>query len=203
MPELVYEKFNDLLGPFGEVVLAGGCVRDYLMGRPPKDFDVFVLNNHWDEEVKADVLDVLAHLDKVTVPEWHVSEPYLVTTVMWQGAMVQVMLNPAETMRDLIETFDWNVCLFGYDSNGVHAGMRVTDIAEGKYLELQTVTYPLSTLRRGFRFSERFLMRLHKQDIVELCARVLTKMKRGEETGMFGAEPGEAFQDIARQRLVR
>lgn len=39
----VWDEFNKRLSQFGQVVLAGGSVRDHLLGRAAKDFDVFVL----------------------------------------------------------------------------------------------------------------------------------------------------------------
>lgn len=39
----VWSEVTELLHPFGDVVIAGGSVRDFLMGRDPKDYDIFVL----------------------------------------------------------------------------------------------------------------------------------------------------------------
>jgi tRNA nucleotidyltransferase/poly(A) polymerase len=41
----VHSHFEPALREFGQVVIAGGAVRDHLLGRQAKDFDVFVL---WD-----------------------------------------------------------------------------------------------------------------------------------------------------------
>ncbi len=41
--ERVWEVFNALLGDFGSLVVAGGSVRDQLLGREAKDFDLFIL----------------------------------------------------------------------------------------------------------------------------------------------------------------
>jgi hypothetical protein len=169
----------DILTPklsrFGKLCVAGGAVRDELMERQPKDFDVFVLwPNEW--KFKAAKEQLTAALEGISTAQptvsWHNSEPFLVSNLVINGADVQVLANPAQSMRDLVATFDWNVCLFGYDGD-YYRGEPIENIAPAKELRLNRVTYPLSTLRRGFRFSERFKMKLRDEDIKRLCGDIL------------------------------
>lgn len=173
----VYEAFRGRLGAFGQVVVAGGSVRDHVMGRTAKDFDVFVLGPVTDDQVAA-VSGALSGLEIVTPPEFHKSEPYLVATVRLEGELVQIMCNPAADIEALLDSFDWNVSLFAFDGT-VRQREMVENIAIGRSLRLQTVTFPLSTLRRGFRFSERFGMVFERADIVRLC-RDVAKLKTQE-----------------------
>lgn len=186
MMPAVYEDMEPLLRPFGKVVMAGGAVRDHLMGRTPKDFDIFVLGASWDDKLVEKVRDLLAPFEKVSELEFHLSEPYLVQSVRHtNGHVMQIMLNPAPTVSALVDTFDWNTCLFAYDGT-VHAREDIANIAVGKELKLQTCRFPMSTLRRGFRFSERFGMELPKATIVSLCEKVVVKkaMPQGPEGNM-------------------
>lgn len=173
------------LSQFGPVVVAGGAVRDHLMGRAPKDYDIFVLGSTWDDTLVERVRTALSPFEPITTLEFHKSEPYLVTTVRHKGEMVQVMLNPAPTVSALVDTFDWNVCLFAYDGDTVTARTNIEEIGEGYELKLQACRFPLSTLRRGFRFSERFGMTLKRETVVDLCQRIVT----GPAVGSVANEP--------------
>lgn len=168
----------------GNVVVAGGAVRDFLMKRTPKDYDMFILGVPRDE-AEPEIIKAMSGFEPVKVIEGHSSEPYLVGTWRYRDSTVQVMVNPAASTGALLDTFDWNTALFAYDGD-FHQRTRIEDIAPGKDLRLQTVTFPLSTLRRGFRFSERFKMVFPRDLIVSLCEQVVEK---GGKVGATGAEP--------------
>jgi hypothetical protein len=112
-----------------------------------------------------------------------------VATVKWDGMEIQVLVNPAESMEALIGTFDWSVCLFGFDGQSWFKGEPLEHIAAGKSLRLQRVTFPLSTLRRGFRFSERFRMKLERADVLTLCKAITDKAAKDSNVGPSGNEP--------------
>lgn len=187
----VFDEFKARLSEFGHVVIAGGAVRDTLMGRSPKDYDVFVLlGRDFDlKNMREEITPKLADLSPVKPKvEWHNSEPYLVATVQWQWAEVQILANPCATPLELMETFDWNVCLFAFD--GVHHALEsIENIGEGKTLHLQKVTFPVSTLRRGFRFSERFLMQLEYPTVLQLCREIVDNADAGNDIGPEGNLP--------------
>jgi len=173
--DAVYRDFAERLNGLGTLVCAGGAVRDHLRAKPAKDYDLFLLGRTLDDDLAAKIKERLGALEELKPLEFHKSEPYLVTTVRSEGVDVQVMVNPAPTLDDLLATFDWNVCLFGYDGQVCaqesidNIAPGIDNIAPGKDLRLQKVTFPLSTLRRGFRFSERFGMRLICDDALRLC----------------------------------
>lgn len=182
----VYSEFTRRLGSFGTTVIGGGAVRDHLMGRKAKDYDLFLLNHSFTKEARSNVMNCLSGLEVVKPLEFHQSEPYLVVTVRWCGVDVQVMLNPATSPEELISTFDWNVCLFAYDGSKFITREHIDNIGMGKTLYLNKVTFPQSTLRRGFRFSERFGMQLPRATVIHLCEQVLGKKGLA---GPAGAEP--------------
>lgn len=172
----VRASFEQVLGHIGSVVVAGGAVRDYLMDRQPKDFDVFVLSDKrvFDfVKTRTEIDAALVSFPKKDVLEWHKSEPFLIATIHREPADIQIMLTPCETAEELVGTFDWNVSLFALtEGRRIIAGMQVKEICHGGTLALQRVTYPKSTLRRGFRFSERFEMKFATDDIARLCEMV-------------------------------
>jgi hypothetical protein len=189
----LFNEFIPRLLPFGKPVLAGGAVRDTIMGKEPKDWDVFILRGqeNWNFEAIAEqIKPALSSLTKIEpVVSWHRSEPYLVATVKWKEAIIQVLVNPALTMEELIATFDWNVCLFAHDGERALQGESIENIGPGKELHLKTVTFPLSTLRRGFRFSERFKMKLLRDDVLTLCKAIIKNADAHTDIGPTGNEP--------------
>lgn len=171
--EKVFEEMDALLSPFGTVVVAGGAVRDYLMSRTPKDYDIFILNTAGIEtfsSVKEKVKIATRDIPKVEIKyEWHKSEPFLIESIATPYGEVQIMARDIKTQEDLIDTFDWNVSRFSFGRDGFVNGEDVSNIGHGKDLVLHRITHPLSTLRRGYRFSERFTMRLKYTDVKKLC----------------------------------
>jgi hypothetical protein len=164
------EIFKDIASP----VIAGGAVRDSLMDKEPKDYDVFLMGHQYEDDIKDKVIEVLKPYEKIYGLEWHKSEPYLVTTIKVLDSEVQILVTPIRSIPELLNSFDWNVCLFAY---GVHEGKlqvvqhaKIEDIGKDKFLKLNKLTYPLSTLRRGYRFSERFKMRLSSDDLEKIIA---------------------------------
>lgn len=181
----VHEYWQQKFDGLASVVIAGGSVRDALLDREPKDYDLFLLDTEFRPAVIGVIKRMVSEWPVVKTLEWHNSEPYLAVTVRWNGFDVQIMCTPCRTVDELLDTFDWNVCLFAFDGR-LHTRTDLSDIAEGKPLRLQTVKFPLSTLRRGFRFSERFKMTLDRMTILDLCAQVIAK--RGLP-GPSGAAP--------------
>ena len=169
------------LNQFGPVIIAGGAPRNVLMDIAPKDYDVFILNDKPFKEIQPQVSEIVDNL-KVTTTEKliHRSEPYLVRTLTLLGASdTQVMVVPFKTADELLSTFDWNVCLFAYDGTNFICKEDVANIGKGKELKLNLLTYPRSTLRRGYRFSERFGMTLPFKTVDKILeAIILNKNKK-------------------------
>jgi len=186
----VFTHFSSRLNNIGSLVVAGGAVRDTLMFKSPKDFDLFLLDiPSKDFKAKKElIVKAIADLEIVHGLEWHKSEPFLCVTVKWNGVEVQLLANPAPDAETLIASFDWNVCLFAFNGNFVNKE-KIENIGEDKDLVLNTVTFPLSTLRRGFRFSERFKMRLKRETIVDLARRIVSYADSKMEVGAIGNEP--------------
>lgn len=200
----VIDTFSPRLSDFGNLCVAGGAVRDELMGRTPKDFDLFLLwlGDFKFKEIKEQLLPRLEGLSvKKPVVEWHKSEPYLVADLDVNGTDVQVMVNPAKSPMELIESFDWNVCLFAKDQAGVTQLEDIANIGPGKDLKLHAVRFPLSTLRRGFRFSERFHMRLRNEDVVSLSRQIITNFESKRDKGSTGANEPD-MKSLAANTLI-
>lgn len=184
----VWAAAHERLRHLGQVVVAGGAVRDELRGVTPKDYDVFVLGLHPESPVQAvdatkvsllveardeikRALLTLPYATEVGPEPWRTTpeHPYQVVTV---EALLPIPGNPRVTVQGvcsehydvegLLYGFDWNVCRYAYDGDRVwQPEAHVTEVVgPGLPLRLDGAEppYPLSTLRRGFRFSERFGM---------------------------------------------
>jgi len=183
--EEIHSVFQPILADLGQLVIAGGAVRDTLMGRTPKDYDLFILTDYKEgifEAIKLKLGETLRRNDYVAVNakiEWHKSEPYLIESITYNGCELQIMVNFSKDIYELVDGFDWNVSLFGYGylpnegKVGYHSLTDINDIKSGEYLKLHKLTYPYSSLRRGYRFSERFTMRIKGETIRQICAMIM------------------------------
>jgi len=171
----IREDFQEIFKDYGEVVIAGGSVRDALMEKDLKDVDIFVLSTNYKAQ-KKELERLLIDYPKAEIKlEWHKSEPFLVDTIMYNDLEVQLLSSPYKNAEELMDSFDWNICMFAIDSNGLKKKCEIEEIGYGKFLKLHRVTYPYSTLRRGYRFSERFGMRLRKKDVKRICEAIVGK----------------------------
>ena len=173
----VWTEFNRRLGHLGTIVIAGGAVRDTLLNRDPKDYDVFILDpvvpiEDWDTDILVGMS--LGSLDRPDDPKWSagISDDFIGSYV-WQGHIVQVMWSKFTTMADLLNSFDWNISQFGFDGKNITNGMIETDIYPGAELILKTVRWPLSTMKRGVGFAKRFHMRLRGPDLLRLTDAIM------------------------------
>lgn len=91
---------------------------------------------------------------------------------------VQIMYSHKKNINELLDSFDWNVSLFAYGNEGFIQREDIKNIGMGKELYLQGITFPSSSLRRGFRFSERFGMQINKEDLYRLCWLVSKKQEK-------------------------
>lgn len=157
----VLDEFRQRI-PGASVVIAGGAARDAQIGRVPKDFDVFALGTSAEALTGAARLSDLERVESNL--EWHKSEPGLVATVRWREVEVQVIASACASLPDLLDTFDWSVSLYGFDGAIVAHPLAALPV-HGEHLKLNRVTYPYSTMRRGYRFSERYGMRLRPLDV--------------------------------------
>lgn len=139
----------------------------------------------WDEwdKYKQDFSERLTEFSKVeSNVDWHKSEPFLIETISYAGKEIQILSTPCKTAEELVATFDWGCCCFAFDgTNYIYAKADLDSIKAGEYLRLNKITFPYSTLRRGYRFSERFLMRLHSDDLHELCRQIIKKADTPKE----------------------
>lgn len=152
--------------------IVGGAVRDTLLGREPKDWDLFYLSaNH------AALKDQFANCPYAE----NMDRPFarhsaLAAELSAPFGAVQVFSTPYATLRAILQTSDWNVSAFGFDGR-LEARERLENIAPGKPLKLLHVSNPICTLKRGFDFEKRFEMELDSITVVRLCRIIADKSR--------------------------
>lgn len=156
---VILSEIADVLDPVFNGVpwcIAGGAVRDTMLGLQPKDYDVFVLGYH--KEAVAKMCKSLNIASDWDLPAVHPSSKSdLVDDYMVLGNTVQVMAMPYTfTPENLISNFDWNICQFATQGGKL---ISVGDLPKaGDTLKLVSSKFPASTLERGYRFAKRFDM---------------------------------------------
>jgi hypothetical protein len=198
MIEEIHSAFSSHLSEFGEIYIAGGAARDVMMGKEPKDYDIFVLTPTPYDEVKPLIDFKLGEMAEAKVigalVDWHKSEPFWINNIEFMGKKIQVLASPYSDIGELVGSFDWNVCMFAYGMvpepvglcDFLTFGTKIEDIGVGKDLKLNKITFPLSTLRRGFRFSERFQMKLPYEELDKILDE-LQKIRNEKTKGLIEA----------------
>jgi len=208
--EKVNEEFEGIIESFGKIYpdklccIGGGAVRDFLLGRMPKDIDVFFMGADWTTDAREDFekrlqATGLSYRVDIGALPWHKYERYLLLSILWNKQQsneggdlsIQFMGFPWNNITDLLRTFDWEICLFGYQRGGrIITTQRALDLIEGikkysladplsnaKYIppkmRLCNVQFPISNLRRGFKFEARYPIKLEYESIIKLCSEVL------------------------------
>jgi hypothetical protein len=164
-----------------EWCIAGGAVRDTLLGRLPKDIDVFIFNCNYEnaslDSIPVEALRGLVHPGTIS------RRPFYSEEVQCDGDPVtlQLMYTPEKDIKSLLNSFDWNICQVAIEPDGtLHDPVGIIDLVEKeKLLRLHKVTNPFSNMRRGYRFSERYGMRISTWDLVTLAkAMILATVKK-------------------------
>ncbi len=189
-------KFQ-LIYPDKPCIIAGGAVRDIMLNVKPKDIDIFFLGLDWSKVIKKEFVDKLKskeiyyEIATSNLP-WHKYERYLLLTIIWKTCQelkdieIQFCGFPVNNLEDLLKTFDWEICLFGY-SNGIVTTTqeslnlinKIQSYKKGDKdykppkMKLYNVQFPISNLRRGFKFENRYPIKLDYNAILKLCANVL------------------------------
>lgn len=173
---------------FPSAIMAGGCVRDFLMGDDmPKDFDIFVNASREEMEAGRDQLrtaglkvDFLHHNSLTEYeqnPDWKsevtgVLDGYMQITPGTKGefyfdaewANVQIIGRPSADFRPeaLVQRFDFGLTQCWYDGRvmGTEAAYRDLAAKTATLLRRDTPTHVVASRRRFDRWNDRWPGRL-------------------------------------------
>lgn len=196
----LFDKIIDtfqILYPNNPCYIAGGAVRDILLSRAPKDIDIYFLGLGWDKDSKIDFEKKLSASDiyyKIATSNlpWHKYERYLLLSIIWdackelKGTDLQFMGFPVNSLENLLKTFDWEICVCGYKNGEITTIKSAIELihrvktykpTDKDYkpprMKLCNVQFPISNLRRGFKFESRYHLKMDYKCVLKLCQAVL------------------------------
>ena len=158
--------------------IAGGAVRDALLHREPKDYDVFLLVK---EPALPYKLEGLPWANEELLPPSIDNGLHLGSYTWYDGIPLELVIGDALTPDELLDRFDWNVTQFAYTlKDGLLQRCPIKTPGTLSDVPLELVNRdkePLATLRRGFRFQERYGMEFDASDLEFLLEQALVQIK--------------------------
>lgn len=181
-------------------VIAGGAIRDALLGRIPKDIDIFILGLPEMSEEREILYDKLASLYEPEnknylgpvltenfIPDTSISENI---DPQEQGVKIQVMFSEYKTIEELIKSFDWNISWIGMNKDGlIHDPCDLANTINAVPLTLLNITNPFSNLRRGYRFSERYGTQIDAASLLTLVTKVKDALEKSGKNTVGNLDP--------------
>ena len=123
--------------------LAGGAIRRALMGKPPADFDFFFASQEQYDEVYA----------KLGEPRY--TNKFNATFDV-EGMKVQIIMHKFfADVDELIDSFDYTICQFVWDGEGLHYPSVALIDAINERLVVHKITYGISSMRRLIKYTSQ------------------------------------------------
>lgn len=167
-----------------EIYIAGGAIRDALLGRQPKDVDIFITT-----EKNYSSLDIIEKLTGInglqilTYGDTTERHDYSNVDILFNNTKIQIMNSyVGYSLENLILGFDYNICQYGYyyggnvvyTTEGAKVLMSMLQIMElspndfldpNKWPELEFVRINNveRNLKRGIIFEHRYKVKLNKE----------------------------------------
>jgi hypothetical protein len=160
--------------------VAGGSVRDYLIGQEPKDYDIYFPNET--EYKKAERF--LYENGGQVVFETENGKKYQIGDRHYD--LVKIFNNSPE---DTISRFDYTICMFAVDGERLIGGDRsMEDLQSGK-LKLNFVANADSTLARSYKFTKRGFSMSNAE--TQKLSRILRKTTEKRYSNFVSGQPEE------------
>lgn len=143
-----------------KAIIAGGAVRDLILGRKPKDLDIFV-------SVRAHTLAVMrpsgyswgfnAYHDALNSSAFRIRNIY---QSKWRGIIQPLQSIELEEMADdpltLIENFDFGICMAAYDGKEIIRSRHFDHDVEHKVFTLRHCRSLVKSKQRWKRITKRY-----------------------------------------------
>jgi hypothetical protein len=127
------------------IILAGGCLRDTIMGRVPKDYDVFV---------RKDYVSITSLL---LVSKGYENTASTMYTKTFKKGPIEVQLvfkDDYYSLEELIKTFDFTNVMLAVSGDEVEVGIQTLHDIEDKKVRINLITKPLDSLNRLCKYAK-------------------------------------------------
>jgi hypothetical protein len=165
--------------------VAGGSVRDYLIGIEPKDYDIYFPNNI--EYKKAD--RYLEEMGGICVFENENGKKYRLNENYYD-----LVKRFNKSPEDTISRFDYTICMFAIDGNNLYGGDTSMEDLENNRLKINYITNADSSLERSYRFAQRgFLMPTSEH---QKLAKIIRGSKEKGYSNFVSGQPRDDRDDV-------
>jgi hypothetical protein len=160
--------------------IAGGFIRDTLIGREPRDLDLYVSDADTATSIEA----------RLRSGSWTLADcAPVVTTWRQHGRTVQVVRTEHQTPAACIARFDLTVCCAAYDLVTAESWSSAAFSADlvARQIVIHQPAFPIDTLRRiagfvdqGYRIAGAELLKLHSLILDDIHAHKMKAYRFGE-----------------------
>jgi len=193
-----------------QVYICGGAARDYLLQQEPRDIDIFILNSDSNTVQMTDIrclIELQKTMNYSVKFNWRdtydagyppQSKFDLLGNLTYYKCNypIQIITTKYETIDELFESFDWNICQVAineYSCLTTHQNfpMEVTEYSgiervTGRLIDnlklhnISNVKNYYKTLQRGFIFAKRYNVKIEDESLKELFYLGLDKLEGDE-----------------------
>ncbi len=145
-----------------EFIIAGGYIRDLLIGIKPKDIDCFFIN----QEAYNLAVEAMEYKAK-KIKQRKNSTVFKIR----DGIEVDLVFSEKESFLQVIDAFDLHNCCAYFDGNKIVSSNKFLMSCEDKQLIINHVTFPYLTLGRIAKFKSRGWNIIDEQEklILDYC----------------------------------
>lgn len=202
----VFEKLPK--GMQKQSCIAGGAVRDALIGRKPDDIDIFLFDN-LAEYVHAQYLDETEFEDTETFEKGYGEDDdgvyYAEATYKEHKVQIIEAKKFGCSVENLVENFDWNICQFAFDSQGLRCFESPEILWPGGILRARkgALNRPERAVKRGREFASRYSLTLPYGELRKIALHTWAakrNKKDAEQEWLFGhacRRTEDFFEEVA------
>lgn len=157
-----FKKIKDVykLLKFDKVVLAGGALRSLIdLKEKVADYDVYFLGEKEDVFSKDGIREKVSwYLQQLGFEKIFECKNEQLRTFRWDKTKIQLITLKDcvyESPEDIIDSFDINACRFALYKDVLYLSKYSINDVIKKKVSLHKITYPVSTMRRIFKYKNK------------------------------------------------
>ena len=137
--------------------VAGGCFKDLFSDKPPKDIDIFFEN--------ASDFEIAKSCFQKKYKQKSNTDTCITFFDSELGVSLQLISKVFGNPEKIINNFDFSVCKFAYSKTNIVFYYRFFEDLNKKIISIGKIQYPISTLKRAFRYVGDYGYHLSKKEL--------------------------------------